>query len=528
MRHALLLVVLACVPVAGATADDGGADAQLEGQPIVRIVFERYNIFDTSQPATDSWPYRAANSLHIVTKEAFLRTVLLFEPGDPYSAAVAAESERVLRSLGFLNPVHIRAHPVPGGVEVVVETHDRWSLALDGSFGSTGNRTETSFSITEENLVGWGKELGLEWGSTTERDSWTVTYHDPAILGSRWRSTLEWSDTSDGHRNLVEIGRPFFSLATRVAWGGEWLDESLDTHLYSEGTTTVLGRRDESSWQVWGGILLPGPDDIARRVRIGFDSSRVSFGTWRWQDDGRPYPTPEDRHVSGPRIGYQRETDNYRVLEGFRAWSIQEDVALGPNLDAGLTVSLPQTGGDRRRLVFDAEGRIGDYRDGWLYLGSAWAEGRVEGDHAESWVAGVELVASSIGRRGWQTRLLVEDSYRLDRDRQLALGAEIGLRGWDPDYFDGTGRALLNLQYRRLIKRDLFQVLSVGASAFVDVGHTWGPRVGPATGRIHADTGLGLILDLGKIGFSNLLRIDAAIPDDGSGFTLSVSSSSLF
>ena len=522
------LVLAAALSAGVCQGQETVAHPDLEGQSIVRIVFERHNIFDTSDPETDSWPYRAANSLHVVTREAFLRSVLLFGEGDPYSTAVAAESERILRSLGFLNPVHIRPRPVEGGVEVVVETHDQWSLELDGDFGSTGSRSETALSVTEENFLGWGKEVAVEWESTTERNSYTLSYMDPAVLGSRWQTELVWSDTSDGYRNLVRVDRPFFSLATPLAGGGQWLDESLDEHLYAAGKSAVVGRRVEDAWRAWGGIRLPSRDRIARRLLLGYDYRNLSFEDWRWEDDGRPYPTPKDRRVGGPRLGYERETDNYRVIQGFRAWSIQEDVALGPNLAGGVTLSVPELGGDMQRLLVDGQAEIGYLHHGWLYLGTGWFEGRLDDGESRGWVGGVELVASSIGTRGWQFRLLVEDSHRLDLDRQLTLGAEIGLRGWDPDFFDGTGRTLLNLQYRRLIKRDLFQVLSVGATAFVDVGHTWDARVGEATGRPHVDAGIGLILDLGRIGFTNLLRIDAAVPDDGSGVTVSITSASLF
>ena len=125
-------VLLSAAAPAGAL--DASESSELDGREIVSIVVIRDDIFDTSDPATDSWPYRWANALHVTTRENFIRSMLLFEEGDPYSAARAAESARILRSMDFLNPVEITAREVAEGVEVTVSTHDQWTLEVGGKF----------------------------------------------------------------------------------------------------------------------------------------------------------------------------------------------------------------------------------------------------------------------------------------------------------------------------------------------------------------------------------------------------------
>jgi len=78
---------------------DPELDPALEGLPIVAIHIDRNDIFDTTDPKTKAWFYRWANALHIVSKEDFIRSMLLFKEGDPYSASLAAESARMLRGL---------------------------------------------------------------------------------------------------------------------------------------------------------------------------------------------------------------------------------------------------------------------------------------------------------------------------------------------------------------------------------------------------------------------------------------------
>jgi hypothetical protein len=150
-----VLVAMAVALAAPAFAQE----ENLDGLPIVRIVVVRHNMFDTTEPETASWPYRWANALHIMTKEGFIRRMLLFAEGDPYLERLAAESARNLRSRDFLNPVDITARRVEGGVEVTVTTRDQWTLEVGAQAGLAGNRSSHSFELSEKNLLGWGREV---------------------------------------------------------------------------------------------------------------------------------------------------------------------------------------------------------------------------------------------------------------------------------------------------------------------------------------------------------------------------------
>lgn len=510
-----------------AVAGSAGAD-DLDGLPIVRLHFVRHNIFDLDDPKTSSWPFRWANALHVVSRESMIRSMLVLEEGMPYSRRDAEESARILRSLGFLNPVFITAERVEGGVEVTVVTHDQWTLELRADGDLSGDRSGWSLAFLEQNLLGHGKRVKLEYSSDDERDTWAGEYFDPNILGTRWQARLQYEDSTDGSRSRVHLQRPFFSLATRRAWGGEWLDESRVEHLYAAGETTVDGRRSSDVLGAWGGLRLPGDGGLVRRLILGWQTRDDRFTDWQWTDDGTAYPTPDDRRISGPRLGFELVSDRFEVLEGFRGFAAQEDIALGPNLKLGVIASLPAFGGDRQRWLLDAAMEHTFHRDGWLVLASAWASGRLEAAGLENLRLGGQLAASQLGARVWQLRLLVEDTHDLDLDRQLTLGADAGLRGWDPDFFDGTGRALLNVQRRHLVKRDLWNVFSIGVAVFGDAGITWDARVGDSTAGVRLAAGLGLIADMTSIGLYNLLRLDVGFPDDGSGPTITVTSSALF
>jgi hypothetical protein len=517
--------LIALAASSGATASDV---SELDGLPIVRIVCERYNIFDTSDPKTSKWPYRAANAVHIRSRERFIRSMLLFDEGDAYSIADAAESARLLRALGIMNPVEISAHEVEGGVEVTVETHDQWSLQVGADAGLSGNRGTFGFQIQEENLMGWGKELSLGFDSDVERDTWNYGYIDPNIFGTRWTTELVYQDRTDGFLKRIRVGRPFYSLETHTAWGGWWESEELTEHLYSAGESVVQGRRTSRFLRGWYGIELGNSGPVTRRLTVGWDVQQTNYDDWHWVETGDPYPFPQPLDVSGIRVGYEQVANNYEVLYGFRAWSSQEDVGLGPNFRIGATFSGPALGGDISRVLFDGLFSVGSHSGRWLLMGDAWLSGRFDQRETRDVLLGIQLAASQIGPRGFQFRLLLDVSHKLQLDRQLTLGADVGLRGWDPDYFDGTGRALVNAQWRTIVFRDVLRLFSVGVVVFADAGKTWNPRVGFDTDGVRADAGAGLLFDLSRLSMSNVLRVEVAWPDDRSGPVVTLTGSALF
>ncbi len=510
------------------TATSAGASDEFDGEIIVSIVFDRHNMFDTTQPETSKWFYRAANSLHIVSKEPFIRSMLLFKEGDPYSQATADECARILRSLGFINPVTISAAPVEGGVEVTVETHDQWTLEVGATLGIFGNRTGWGIEFQESNFLGRGKKFDVEYDSDVERDTLSFGYFDPNIRGTWWRADLRYASLSDGFLERVKIDRPFYSLGVRRAWGGAWERGELTEHLYSKAESVVTGPAMNTTAEAWYGMRFPGRRAVTRRFTVGFTHNHSTFGDWRWEDTLGSYPAPEDVLIDGPRFKYEQVKDQFEVVHGFRAWSIQEDVALGPNFSLGAVASLPIFGGDIDRYLFDGTFDVGLHRGRWLMLGKAWFSGRIDNGEGKNWIAGASVVVSQLGKRGFQFRALYENSHRLDRNQQLTLGADLGLRGWSPFYFDGTGRAIVNAQWRTLVVPNLFHVLTVGFVTFVDAGMTWESRVGPDTDGVRVDAGVGLMLDLTTIGLSNLARVEVGFPDDDTGPTIIITTGALF
>lgn len=497
------------------------------GPVIVAIHVVRHDVFDLLDPQTSSWPYRTANALHTLSRERFIRSLLLFKEGDPWDPALAAESERILRATGFLNPVHIYAKPVTEGVEVFVETRDQWTLELSINYGRMGHRQKAGVSLSEQNFLGWGKTVFLDARSDPERDSITAGYSDPLFLKSRWRLSAAHREASDGTADEFSLAYPFYSLATPKAGGIFYRRESLVEYLWASGKKTVSGDTLRRSLWLWGGLRLGGDGEVTRRFTAGIFAERAAFSRWSFRT-GAFYPEPEDRELVGFHVGFESQSSHWEVVHGFRGWIRQEDVPLGPNYSLTLGFSLPFLGADRTRLPYQAsffKARLGAGWYRWLSLGS---EGRFERGGVADAITRVEVGVVQVGERGFRLRGVVELGHRLGLDRQLTLGANTGLRGWDPDTFDGTSRAVVNAEWRQRLTGEVLHVVVLGLVVFADAGKTWGARVGSSTGGVRADAGFGLLGEVSRAAILRVVRLEVAYPDRGKGPVVLLTGVSLF
>jgi len=132
------------------------------------------------------------------------------------------------------------------------------------------------------------------------------------------------------------------------------------------------------------------------------------------------------------------------------------------------------------------------------------------------------------GAAGLRLRISADLGHRLDGDRQLTLGADAGLRGYDPNTFDGTSRAVMNVEWRRRLTGELLRLAIVGVTVFGDAGRTWSARVGPSSGGWRSDVGAGLLVEITRASLVRVVRLEVAFPDRGGRPVVQVTSQSLF
>ena len=519
-------------PLPGAGAGTGSAraerapgvpdDATLEaaGAVIGDIRYARRSVFDTRLAEEDKALFRLANRIHVLTRESTLESQLLFAPGDPYSAQLIENSERILRAQPYLGEVRIRPVAVRGNVvDIEVATQDTWTLRPELFVSSKGGSGTGGAGIRETNLFGLGSELGISYRKGLDRDSTTLSYRDPQLFGSRWLLDTRYAANSDGHGRLFALEHPFYALDARWSAGARWLAETRIDPIYQNGqVATRFGSR------VRTGTIYRGWSD---GLRDG-SATRWTFGVTHDEREVRrvdPGPLPRERRLVYPWIGVQWIEDAYRETTNLDQIARTEDLALGWNASIKLGRATESFGSDRAATVFEANATKG-HADGdahTLLLG-ATTNGRFEGGAAADTLLG--LSARYWWRRSphrvFYASLGVDRGFNLDIDRQLNLGAENGLRGYPVRYRSGQGRWLFTLEERTYTDWYLFRLFNVAWAAFYDMGATTGGNVVPGAPQplpgqdgILKNLGVGLRLGNNRLSFGSVVHIDVAFPLDG-------------
>jgi hypothetical protein len=494
------------------------SDAQLEAAHAVigKIDIDPRNIFEESDPRENKGLYRLADRLHVRTKPSTIRAQLLFRSGDRYSAERLAETERNLRKLVFIYDAKV--FPVryaDGKVDVMVITRDVWTLSPSISFGRSGGTNSTSYSLQEENFLGWGKDLEIGRQSNVDRTSNIAEYSDPSVLGSRWTGALAYVDSSDGNQRIAQLSRPFYALDTQwsATLSGQTYDRTVSR--YFLGNIVDQFNNDEKTYLIEGGVSTGLVDGWSRRLKFGMYYDRNDFlPTPATTLPAKPLPP--DRTLSYPFVGFDIIQDRYGKAGDENQIGKTEDLYYGTEVTGEVGYSDAAFGANHDALMVKSAVVHGLEWPHEQQLFLNWdLSSRLESDHARN------LISDAAVRYYWRWRpdwllygsLSGTVTHLLDPDVQLLLGGDNGLRGYPLRYEAGTSRGLLTVEQRVFTDWYPFRLIRVGAAAFADVGRTWGSGVvGNSDLGLLSDVGLGLRLGNARSGLGNVLHLDIALP----------------
>jgi hypothetical protein len=509
------------VPAAEAGfADRLPSDLELAalGATVGDIRIRNENIFDIADPREDNWLFRLANRLHVRTRRGTIAGQLLFRSGDPYDRRILDESERILRSNGYLYDARIR--PVAyrdGRVDIEVATRDVWTLRPGFSFERKGGRNKTGIDFEERNFLGRGAQIHLARSSTPERETNSLEIADRRLLNSWWRTGILLSDSDDGRKRSVLLERPFYALDTRWAAGGSFVDdERIDTLAARAGVARTFLTRVKffRFFGGWSGGLRGG---WVRRWTFGVtkDDTRFSLVPGRTGLDA----VPGDRLLTYPWIGFEILEDRFEEAKNRDQIERTEDFFLGTRGRAALGYASSGFGSDRDAMVFSASlGKGMDAGGRWVLTFDGSADGRIESGTARNTVAGgAARLYFRLAEKWLSFALLSADrGIRLDGDRQLLLGGDNGLRGYPAQYQPGDRRFLLTLEQRFYTPWYPFRLFRLGGALFFDMGRAWGGGFSDVPDRgLLKDVGAGLRIGNSRSALGNMIHVDVAVPLDG-------------
>jgi len=494
MRYLILLLCLHAAPLEAATR---AALLLPAGLVISSITIDSHNVFDTELPAENKLVYRAANQLHFTTREPAIRRELLFEAGDRYNAALAAETERNLRALPFVRRAEIEAVVNKGGgVDVTVHTYDSWTLELVVNYKRAGGATSMKAGLSEGNILGMGKSGSAVYSNDWGAASADLSYKDRQFFHYKRMQYTIAARAASGSKNLsMSLNRPFYASIARSAMGGS----------VSYGTVEVgpVSRQTITAGVNYGLSMTPSTERT-RRIKFGLTAHRA--------ESTGPIPD-RDRSLTF-QIGAEWEDLDFLTARRIQKFTHDEDFNLGFGIfpSVGLAPAIRALGSEQTQILPAIAVRKGfTWGRQLLLLNSGYSSSYANGENSN-------LMASfdaAYFRRGFRYQTLALHTslalgWRLDPAAPLVLGEFNGLRGYGVGQFTGSRRFLLNLEDRVYVWDELFSLLDIGVVFFCDSGYVW-PQSSPVKlSDLKNSVGVGLRVAPSRSAANSPVRIDLA------------------
>jgi outer membrane protein assembly factor BamA len=511
-------LLLASISSAAEDAIPSPEELEAAGAVIGKVKIIVGDVFDTSLEGEGGWLYRTANRLHIQTRPSVIRDQLLFEEGDPYDHRLLLETERNLRARDYLYEASIVPVAYDGhAVDLEVRTRDVWTLNPGVSFSRKGGENTFGVQLQEDNLLGSGQRIGIQWDDDVDRQSIALSFFDPHFRHSFNQLGVAYADADDGSTKLLQLNRPFYALDVRRAGGIYLLDNERNDARYALGKNVGEFQHVDEYYEAHVGWSRGLRGRWVRRWTAGAAYDRDQFAP----DPDEPLggPLPEDRELVYPWVGFELVEDSFQERVNQDQIRRTEDVLVGLRASARLGYAAEALGSDRNALIASASVQDGaDLDERQSVFGSVSASGRLEGGELVNGVLAAEgrYYRTTSSRSKFYAAISGALAEQLDTELQLLLGGDNGLRGYPLRYQAGTARALFTVEQRYYTSWYPFRLFHVGAAAFFDMGRTWGRDVtGLESSGLLKDVGVGLRLGSSRSSFGNVVHIDLAFPLDG-------------
>lgn len=494
-------MALLCLPPSLGAQVAADSDVAPRDSAVVRAVeLDRRDIFD---PDERGFLARLANALHIQTRAATIRRELLFQPGEPFDSARAAESERNLRALGVFRRVRIDSVRTDSGLAMRVTTKDGWSTQADWRFRSAGGDVEFTIGLVEHNLLGTASLAAVRYRKTPDRSTLALAFRRPRLFAGTVGIALAYEDRSDGRLAAAALEQPFYSLTSRHGFRLETEDHDERVLRFFDGEDRARDTLTRRYTLVRGSTAWAVRASSAGFLRLGVEAQvrRDDF-----VPEGSPQPFPRTlTGALGPYLVWNRA--HFLVTSGVSGFAREEDVDLGLTVRAGALLAPKAFGYDRNGVGPQIAGRVGARVPGGFGYLEALAGGLYSGaglDSGAVQVAGTAVLKPATGHVG----ILHLEGGWLHHPlpgAEFDLGLGVGPRSFGSHAFTGDRMVFGTAEYRVTVGDDFLGLVGLGVAGFVDHGGAWytgSPR------RTGWDAGLGIRLGATRSSDTEALRFD--------------------
>lgn len=479
------------------------------------IHFITNSVFDLSEPGT-FWLHRVANATHTTTRQTALEYDLLFSTGEPLKHAELAETERLLRSRGYLREARVYvSHYCSDSqqVDVTIESFDNWSLLPKIDFKHEGGATEYSLGIAEDNVFGTGNQIQLDYAKDSERTGYLVSFASPNMFGSYWSSQLKYADNSDGESYGIAFERPFYRLSSPWAMGLELNKDKDELREYQRGIESNRYDRRQQWLQSYVGFNLKTTEYSAHRLRTGIKLNEIKF-----EDNNETLiGLPDNRDLSALWVEYQWIQAEYQKLYQVNQFNRTEDINFGWQFALHVSRFSEWLGADSNGWQFRAElQKSWPLWDGsWLLTEHSVQQQQLANQDSRSLLSSHWLLVHHLtSRSSLVGRFALDIGRNRYRDELMQLGGDNGMRAYPLYYQRGEKQWLVSAEYRHYTPWSILRLFDVAFAGFTDVGRTWSDpwRVDTTKDTFLAGVGGGVRLLSKYSSRGTMVHLDIATP----------------
>jgi hypothetical protein len=177
---------------------------------------------------------KTGNNLHIKSQHITIRNLLLIRQNQPFDSLLVKESERLVRSRGYVHDVSffvIAASKNSDSVDIFIRVLDNWSIIPKVTVSSS----HVAVNLTDKNFLGLGHEFqdGYTRYPATNDNTYNINYFIPNFRNTYINSTLHYNNDQFGNFNKsFAVDRPFFFALCQMG-GRRKLYTAISQGLYS-------------------------------------------------------------------------------------------------------------------------------------------------------------------------------------------------------------------------------------------------------------------------------------------------------
>lgn len=395
---------------------------------------------------------KAGNRIHVQSRNFTIRNLLLIQKNQPFDSLLVKESERLVRSMNYINDVSFYVKSVSANsdsVDIYIRELDKWSIIPGGSLSAT----RMNINIRENNFLGLGHEFqnGFTWNHEKGNFAYNTNYYIPNIRNTFINSNLHFNIDEFGNSvRSFAIDRPFFSPFAKWAAGVSLAQFRRDS-VYTSGILPELQKFKFNVQDYWAGSAVQLFKGNTEYIRTTNFISTARFLRIRYVEksdemyDTAHFYTDENFYLTSLGISTRKYVQDKYIFN----FGITEDVPIGKVFN--LTVGY-QNKNNTGRFYFGGRISFGNYYS-WGYFSPTFEYGTFFNySHSEQAVfkAGLNYFTGLIEIGEWKFRQFVKPGFTFGINPfitdSLTIKDGTGLRGFNSAGLSGTSRLLVTLQ----------------------------------------------------------------------------------